>query len=196
MRIISGKFRHQILFDTSKYSDLHPTTDRNRQALFNVLTNGSFLNEISFNLLDANVLDLCCGTGAIGFEAISRGAKTVTAIDNNHEHLTIAKKNAEKLKISNNCNFILADTKKLPVCNENFDLIFIDPPYSFSYQVIFEELKKKSYLKKNQLVVVESQIKNQSDMENYYKNRFEPLGQKIYGKTIFDFLTPKFGEFN
>lgn len=192
MRIIAGKLRHQILLDSSKYKELHPTTDRNRQALFNVLTNGSFLNDINFSLVDANVLDLCCGTGAIGFEAISRGAKHLTAIDNNYEHLTIAKKNAEKLKISNSCNFILADASKLPVCNENFDLIFVDPPYSFNYQIIFEELQKKSYFKKNQLVVVESQIKNQSNLENYYQNKFEILGQKIYGNTIFDFLTQKF----
>lgn len=192
MRIIAGKLRHQILLDSSKYKELHPTTDRNRQALFNVFTNGNFLNDINFSLVDANVLDLCCGTGAIGFEAISRGAKHLTAIDNNYEHLTIAKKNAQKLKISNNCNFILADAIKLPVCNENFDLIFIDPPYSFNYQIIFEELSKKLYFKKNQLVVVESQIKNQSNLENYYQNKFEILGQKIYGNTIFDFLTPKF----
>lgn len=193
MRIIAGKLRHQILLDSSKYTELHPTTDRNRQALFNVLTNGNFLNDINFSLVDANVLDLCCGTGAIGFEAISRGAKYLTAIDNNYEHLTIAKQNAQKLKISNSCNFILADATKLPVCNENYDLVFIDPPYSFDYQIIFEELLKKSYLHKNQLVVVESQIKNKSNLENYYQNKFELLGQKIYGNTIFDFLTLKFG---
>ena len=192
MRIIAGKLRHQILLDSSKYTELHPTTDRNRQALFNVLTNGSFLNDINFNLVDANVLDLCCGTGAIGFEAISRGAKHLTAIDNNYEHLSIAKQNAQKLKISNSCNFILADASKLPVCNENFDLVFIDPPYSFNYQIIFEELQKKLYLKKNQFVVVESKTVSQSGLQNLYQKNFKVLGQKIYGNTIFDFLTPKF----
>lgn len=191
MRIISGKFRHQILIDTSKFRDLHPTTDRNRQALFNVLTNGSFLNEINFNLVDANVLDLCCGTGAIGFEAISRGAKHLTAIDNNSDHLTIAKKNAEKLKISNNCNFILADVSRLPSCNDPFDLIFIDPPYSFNYQIIFEELPKKIQLKNNQLLVIESKLSGQSGLQNLYQKNFKILGQRIYDNTVFDFLTPK-----
>lgn len=192
MRIIAGKLRHQTLLDSSKYKDLHPTTDRNRQALFNVLTNGSFLNNINFNLVDAKVLDLCCGSGAVGFEALSRGAKFLTAIDNNNEHLTIAKKNSEKLKISNSCKFILADITKLPLCNEIFDLVFIDPPYNFNYQAIFDELQKKSYFQKQQLIVVESQIKNQVNLENLYHNKFSVLSQKIYGNTVFDFLITNF----
>ena len=161
MRIISGKFRHRKLIDCQQFRELRPTTDANREALFNILTNGSFLAEINFSLINAQVLDLCCGTGALSFEAISRGAKFVTLVDNNSQHLLIAKQNAEKLLITNDCNFILTDVNKLPKNQQIFDLIFVDPPYHFDYQVIIKELVAKNYLSDKTLLVIEHNKKDQ-----------------------------------
>ena len=194
MRIIAGKFRHRILVDSSKFKDLRPTTDSNREALFNILANGNIAKEVNFSLLNASVLDLCCGTGAVGIEALSRGAKDVTFIDNNQQHLLLAKKNAEQLLILNNCQFIQCDVLKLPTAQKKFELIFIDPPYNFNYWLIIKELENKGYFSEGILIVVEHQ--NFSDSKNknfkdqdYQKFNLNFLGQKKYGKTIFDFFS-------
>jgi 16S rRNA (guanine966-N2)-methyltransferase len=219
VRIISGKFRGRKLADSSFLKDLRPTADRNREALFNILTAGNFLNKINFNLIDSNVLDLCCGTGSVGFESLSRGAKSLTLIDNNSEHLLIAKKNAEILGIVNDCNFIKANAKNLPIANDKFDLIFVDPPYQENYSLIINELIEKKYLSPNTLLVVEcskaNKIKNQNlknkniSVDNLRKqdvlNEFNPenithLNSKIldyrsYGNTGFYFIVININKF-
>lgn len=218
MRIVAGKFRHRQLVDSSKFKNLRPTTDSNREALFNILLNGNIVKEINFSLLNCDVLDLCCGTGAIGIEALSRGAQTATFIDNNQQHLLLAKKNAEQLMILNNCQFIQSDALKLPICQKKYQLIFIDPPYDFDYWLIIEELENKGYFTGGNLIVIEHknfQEKNFNDKnlkekktqgqknegqnfkneknknftdQNYKKFNLNFLGQKKYGKTIFDFF--------
>ena len=80
-----------------KSGDLHK--DFNHLALFNLINHAKFLQEIDFNLQDSIVIDLCCGTGAVGIEALSRGAKFAIFIDNNSQHLQITIKNIEKLNI-------------------------------------------------------------------------------------------------
>jgi len=137
------------------------------------LTSGNFLNKIDFNLIDSNVLDLCCGTGAVGFECLSRKAKSLTLIDSNNEHLLIAKKNAEILGVVNNCHFVKADAKNLAIANEQFDLIFVDPPYQENYSLIINELIEKKYLLPKSLLVIESskahQIHNQKILVDNFK---------------------------
>ena len=126
MRIITGKFRGRNLFKSDHLKSLRPTTDKNREALFNILSFGRF----GFKLIDSKILDLCCGSGAIGFEALSRGAKFITFIDNNREHLELVKKNAELLKVESDCEVICADARNLLENKKEFDLICLDPPYS------------------------------------------------------------------
>ena len=81
MRIISGKFKGKKLADIANTKGLRPTTDRNREALFNILFSAKFIKEIDFTIKNASILDMCCGTGAVGFEALSHGAKSVLFID-------------------------------------------------------------------------------------------------------------------
>ena len=95
MRIITGKFRGRNLLKSDHLKSLRPTTDKNREALFNILSFGKFdkglakglaeglAEGLDFKLIDSKILDLCCGSGSIGFEALSRGAKFITFIDNN-----------------------------------------------------------------------------------------------------------------
>jgi 16S rRNA (guanine966-N2)-methyltransferase len=171
MRIISGKFRGRKLIDSSFLKDLRPTTDRNREALFNLLTSGNFLNKINFNLIDSNVLDLCCGTGAVGFESLSRGAKSLTLIDNNAQHLMIAKKNAEILGVANDCQFIKSSAQKLPIASAKFELIFIDPPYQENYNLIIKELIEKKYLLPTTLLVIECSKTHKIESHNIKNNK-------------------------
>jgi 16S rRNA (guanine966-N2)-methyltransferase len=157
VRIISGKYAGRKLVDSSFLKDLRPTTDRNRQALFNLLTSGNFLRMINFKLDGSLVIDLCCGTGSIGLEAISRNAKMVIFIDNNRQHLEIVQKNIEMIDVSDKCKVIFGNSKNLPICDYTLDLIFLDPYYQEEdYYLIIDELIKKNYFSQNTLLVIES----------------------------------------
>lgn len=121
MRIISGKFKGRIL-TPPKNLDLRPTTEVSKEALFNILNNIVYFEDIK-------VLDLFAGIGSITFEMISRGVIHVTSIENNYKCTSFLKQSAEKLNI-NNISIINSDVFKiLPKLSNQFDLIFADPPY-------------------------------------------------------------------
>ena len=185
MRIVAGKFRGKNLTKSDHFTVLRPTTDKNREALFNILNSAKFIKEINFEIDGAAILDVCCGSGAVAFEAISRGAKSVFLIDNSVEHLALAKKNFELLKIESGVEFLRADVKNLPQNQKDFDLIFIDPPYAEDYPAIIKNLLEKNWIKKSSLIVVE--FKTTSEPKFILEN-FEVLDARRYGKTSFVFL--------
>ena len=183
MRIIAGKFRGKILAKSDHLKSLRPTTDKNRQALFNILSSAQFIREIGFKIDGANILDLCCGSGAVAFESLSRGAKSALLIDNNHAHLELAKKNSQILKVEKDVKILCADAKNLPKNEEFFDLIFIDPPYAEDYSKIINSLLENGWIKKDSLIVVES-----SEPEKFIFKNFILLDLRRYGETSFAFL--------
>ena len=135
IEIIGGKYKRILLKTPPK---IRPTQSIVKRSLFDSL--GSFIE-------DANVLDIFAGSGAVGFEALSRGAKRVIFIDKSRESVNIIKQNARKLGISNgSIEVIKADFKKglniLIDRKEVFDFIFADPPYGFEK---IEEVFKKVY---------------------------------------------------
>ena len=168
MRIVAGKFRGRKLTNCEKLKNLRPTTDKNREALFNILQSAKFLKDLDFSLIDCNFLDLCCGTGAVGLEAISRGAKKVFFVENNRFHLDILQKNIELLKVENQTKIIAENIKNLDNLNENFDFIFLDPPYDEDYQKIVEHLLKKNYIKSKTLLIVEFEAKKFQKFEDFF----------------------------
>lgn len=184
MRIVAGKFRGRALVK-SDHLKLRPTTDKNRQALFNILSSAKFVKEIGFEIVGAQVLDMCCGTGAVGFESLSRGAKSVTFVDVNRQHLEVVKKNSEFLSVEDCCEILCLDAKKLPENNKFFDLVFIDPPYAEDYQIITQNLIAKNWIKKGSLIVMESQSTNEP--LNFDGLAF--LEARRYGITNFSFFT-------
>lgn len=125
MRIIAGQFRSVALTPVGKGdagAHLRPTTDRVRESLFNVLT--------KYDLFDgARVLDLFAGTGALGLEALSRGAAHVTFVDNGRAAQKLIAQNIAKLKVQQNTTLMRCDARHLPSQAVPFDLVFLDPPY-------------------------------------------------------------------
>ena len=98
MRIISGQFRGRKLHSL-KHNDLRPTTNKIREKLFNILEhNKQILKKDSLNDVEL-LLDICCGLGSIGFEALSRGVKKVTMIDKNPIFGDLVHLNASNLKV-------------------------------------------------------------------------------------------------
>ena len=185
MRIISGTHRGRILADCSRLNDLRPTTDRNRESLFNILNSSKILKEIDFDLGNSDLLDLFCGSGAVSFEALSRGVKSATLIDNNSKHLQIAKQNAEMLK-ENNISFFQSDlSKPLFSTGKEYNFIFIDPPYSKNLiDKTLDNLITANWIKNGALIVIEHAKEELIKLGEHFKL----LDQRQYGISIFTFL--------
>ena len=128
MRIVGGKWKRQRLFELSKspvVTGLRPTADRVRETMFNILQHG-----IGFEIKESRVLDLFCGTGALGFEALSRGADHACFIDVEKTSLNIVNKNLNLLGVEKEATILQRDVTKLNKNTElDYNLIFLDPPY-------------------------------------------------------------------
>ncbi len=181
MRIISGQFKGRKMVDSSHLRTVRPTTDKNRQALFNILTSAKFLEEIDFSLEGAVMLDLCCGTGAVGFEALSRGVKNVLFVDQNMQHLEIAKKNAELFKVEKQTKFVLADALNLRSEGVVYNFVYIDPPYRIKAKPFVENLLKREMVDKNSLIVIES------GEGEFDEDGLRTLDLRRYGESFFRF---------
>lgn len=129
MRIIAGEFRGVALASVGKGdagAHLRPTTDRVRETLFNVLQGGRFGDPIE----GARVLDLFAGTGALGLEALSRGAAHLTAVDDGRKALGLIRENMRMLRVKERMKIVARDARRLPKNAEApADLVFLDPPY-------------------------------------------------------------------
>jgi 16S rRNA (guanine966-N2)-methyltransferase len=126
VRIIAGRFRSVALTPVGKGDSgahLRPTTDRVRESLFNVLSHHDVIE-------GARVLDLFAGTGALGLEALSRGATHVTFVENGRVGCRLVTANIEKLRVGEETRLIRSDVLRLPACPDvPCSLVFLDPPY-------------------------------------------------------------------
>ena len=182
MRIISGKFRGKKLIKFNK-EGIKPTTDKTRESIFNIIISYLQINEKKKNLPfeDFNVLDIFSGTGALGFEAISRGAKNVTFIEKSPDNLRVLYKNADHLKVNEKVEIIKRSIRKVKKIDGKFDLIFMDPPYQMD--IIFKKTLKKildfKAIKKNSLVILEHARKKKIVIPK----EFEIIKEKNYGNS-------------
>ena len=121
MRVISGKARGVNLM-TPKGDKTRPTADRVKEALFSI---------IQFDLPGAKVLDLFGGTGQLGIEALSRGAKHATFVDHQEDACRLIKENLKRAKLESDGTVIRSDyLQYLNRCKDKFDIIILDPPYA------------------------------------------------------------------
>lgn len=127
MRIIGGTHRGTVLAEVGigdVSAHLRPTTDRVRESLFNVLQGGRFGDPIN----GARVFDLFAGTGALGLEALSRGAAHVSFVDNGRAAQKLIRENIHKLRRQDDTTVLGIEAKQLPP-GDPCNLIFLDPPY-------------------------------------------------------------------
>ncbi|HID67551.1 MAG TPA: 16S rRNA (guanine(966)-N(2))-methyltransferase RsmD [Roseibacterium sp.] len=153
MRIISGEFRGRKLATLGKGdtgAHLRPTTDRVRESLFSVLTHLGVLS-------GARVLDLFAGTGALGLEALSRGAAQVTFVDDGRVAGGLIRKNIELTQSQPLTRFVPMDARKLGPCpGDPFDLVFLDPPYGKGLGIrALRAVQADGWLSEGALVVCE-----------------------------------------
>ena len=121
MRITAGKFKGRKLIDRP-FEHLRPTADMVKQAIF---------NKLAFVICGARVLDLFCGTGALGIEAVSRGASRVVMSDLNPKSISLTKDNLKNLANPKECEVLQGDYKDVlkKLAGKQFDIIILDPPY-------------------------------------------------------------------
>jgi 16S rRNA (guanine966-N2)-methyltransferase len=137
MRIVAGKHRGRRL-DAPAGLEVRPTADRTREALFNILEHGHFTADGTSPLLGARVLDAFAGSGALGLEALSRGAAHATFMDNNGLARSAIRANAKALSESAHVSILQADAINPPAAGASCNIVFLDPPYGsgFSEQAL------------------------------------------------------------
>lgn len=180
MRIISGKHRGRKLVTLEGMDVTRPTSDRVKEALFNILNN---------KMTEANILDMFAGSGALGLEAISRGAKQCVFIDISDKAINVIKKNISLCKEENVVRVINSDYKialeKLK--NIKFDVVFIDPPYLKNMEVSALTYVN-DLLNEDAVVVVETD--ETDDIPEEVLN-LEKYDARKYGRTIISFFRLK-----
>ena len=180
MRIISGKARGTKLF-TLDGLNTRPTLDRVKEPLFSI---------IQEYVLDSDVLDLFAGSGALGLEALSRGAKSVILCDNSKEAVDIIYKNITKTKLNAEVinNDFVKTLKRLD--GRQFDIIFLDPPYETNYlEEAINQICELNLLKENGLIIAETD--NQEKVEKIKKLDITISDIRKYGRVILIFLNRK-----
>jgi 16S rRNA (guanine966-N2)-methyltransferase len=177
MRIVAGNFKGHTLA-TPKDQATRPTSDRVREALFNILEHGVE----DFYLEGARVLDLFAGTGALGLEALSRGAKYCLFIDNAASARGIIRTNVEALHLTGITKVWRRDAGDLgPAGNvEAFDLVFADPPYAQGLgENALREARDKGWIKPGGIAVLEEH----NDAVIEIPEGYEELDRRSYGDT-------------
>ena len=131
MRIVGGNHRGKKL-STPKSTETRPTTDRVREAMFNKIAHGVAKHFDDFDIEGANVLDLFAGTGALGLEALSRGAKFAVFVEDAIEPRGLIRSNIEQLEFTGITKLFKRDATYLGPMKrfQPFNLIFLDPPYN------------------------------------------------------------------
>ena len=154
MRIIAGQFKGRKLLGFEG-KDIRPTSDRTRESIFNLLMHGQYAGE---NILGGHVLDICCGTGALGLEALSRGARIATFVDTDKKSLELAKQNALHCGVTNASFFLQSDAAKLPAAREAANLVLIDAPYATPLLApAYAALLRGGWLAPNALIAAEQE---------------------------------------
>ena len=152
MRVISGKYRGKKLFPPAD-NDVRPTTDRIKETVFNILVS-------RYGGVEGRVLDLFCGSGALGIEALSRGADSVVFVDKSPQSIKLTRENLKGITDSYsvyNTDFKVA----LEKLNEPFDLILLDPPYKSGYEPhVLNTILNKGLLKRDGVIFVEHSREN------------------------------------
>lgn len=168
MRIISGRARGTKLY-TLEGTLTRPTLDRVKESIFNIIQ-----NEIPGSIF----LDLFSGSGAIGLEAVSRGAQKAILCDKSKEAMKIIKKNIEKTHFSEQVETYNIDFEEmLKKLKEPIDIIYIDPPYDTDYLI-----KSLQILQKSEFVSEETKIILETDNENRILKYIEDLEFEIKDK--------------
>ena len=180
MRIIGGTARGTKLY-TLNGENTRPTLDRVKESLFNIIQN---------EIIDANVLDLFSGSGAIGLEAVSRGARKSILCDKEKQAIEIIRKNVQKTHMEQKVEIYNLDFKKIlkEKIKEKQDIIFLDPPYKTDYITQALELIYEEQLIDAQSIIIIETDEEERIIKNIDNEKFEIYDKRKYGRAYLIFL--------
>lgn len=181
MRVISGNARGKKLVSLEGLNT-RPTLDRVKEALFNI---------IQFDIQDKNVLDLFAGSGAIGIEAISRGAKSATFCDNSIDAIKVIETNIKNTRSTEKAVVLHKDyslaLKYLAKNNTKFDIIYLDPPYKTDFaEKAIDEIINLNLLSKEGMIILETDDTNKEETINF--KGIQIFDKRKYGRAILIFI--------
>ena len=182
MRIVGGRLRGRTLA-APKSRAIRPTADRLREALFNILTHA-----YGDPVTGARVLDLFAGTGALGLEAMSRGASFTLFVDDGAEARALIRQNVEALGVAAVTKIFRRDAAKLGSAHpvEPFSLVFLDPPYGKGLaEKALVAAREGKWLTNDALAVVEDSVGAFKTPDG-----FDEIERRAYDDTEFIFLRP------
>jgi len=181
MRVIAGKYKGRIL-KTVPDNSVRPATDKVKGAIFNVM-------QSRMDWAQAIVLDLYAGSGSVGIEALSRGAKKIVFVENSRNALQFLKLNLETIGANGSSQIIYGDVENfLRTGSKKYNVVFADPPYSMEK---LDELPNKIF---NSGIVAKDGyliIEHPTHFEFQQGVEWETAVQKIYGRTCVSFFTHK-----
>ena len=185
MRIIAGNRRGAILTKLDTI-DIRPTPDRVRESLFNILQSGRYGRLLE----NCHVIDLFAGTGALGLEAVSRGATFASFIENNHNALAVLRANIAKLQFQSSTAVLAVDGLSLTHWRgAPAQLVFADAPYQSGAGIIAVLALARIGALTNGTVIVLETAKNETlDVKNDVSSNFSIVEERIYGKAMLHFL--------
>jgi len=180
VRVIAGQYRGRMLV-APQGRGIRLTSDRVKEALFNILA--PRVNGASF-------LDLFAGTGSVGIEALSRGARSCTFVEKNPAHIRFLRRNISSLSPTPRCRVYRADVFRfLRSCRDTFDIVFADPPYGKGLaQLTLNSIAESGVVARGGVVVIE----HEKGAELCLDDRACPLRlerQAAYGDTVISFLS-------
>jgi len=183
MRVIAGSAR-RILLKTVNGLDTRPTTDRIKETLFNMIQN---------RLVGSRFLDCFSGSGAIGIEALSRGASKAVFLEQNQKAVECIRQNLKATRLEDKAQVIRCDVlsglKRLEELGESFDTIFMDPPYNRQWERrVLEYLQISALVHKETMVIVEASL--ETDVSYAEELGFEIRKNKEYKTNRHVFLFP------
>lgn len=179
MRIVGGRYGGRRL-TAPKGLDTRPTADRTRESLFNILAHAEWTE-----LKDARVLDAFCGSGALGLEALSRGAAHVTFMDSARRAIDAVRDNVSALREEENALLLCADATKPPTARAACTLVFLDPPYRRELAPpALAALLKAGWLAGGAAAVVEEA----ADAVLAFPPGFSLIDRRCYGDTAIHFV--------
>lgn len=180
MRIISGTARGTKLY-TLEGETTRPTLDRVKESLFNIIQ-----NQVSGSIF----LDLFSGSGAIGIEAASRGAKKTILCDKSKDAISIIKKNIEKTHMQDKINAYNLDYEQLlnTKINEKIDIIYIDPPYNSEFAIKATKIIiTKELVDEKSIIIIETD-EEQKVLSKLKEFEIEITDKRKYGRAVLIFL--------
>jgi len=177
MRIVAGKYRGKKLW-APEGKDVRPTSERAREAIFNIL-----YSHFGGDYANMNIADIFAGTGAFGFEALSRGFKSVTFVDID---TAAVQKNAKLFTAeSDKIKIVRADATKLPRIRQKFNMVFTDAPYARGLtEKALQQLLSQEWVADKAVCIVEVR----KDEIFPLPEAFELLDERVYGLARVIFL--------